>query len=56
MAGGFSEKKMAEYITETETFIVPLLKAVRSQPEYNAAAWLLKYQLTALLETQKRLL
>ena len=56
MAGGFSREKMAEYVTETETYIVPLLDVVKGQPEYNSAAWLLRYQLTALLETQKRLL
>ncbi len=56
MADGFSRKKMATYIIETEKWILPLLTIVKSVPEWNSAAWLLQYQITALLETFKRLL
>ena len=34
----------------------PLLDVVKAVPEWNNAAWLLRYQITALLETFKRLL
>lgn len=53
----FSRERMARYVTETETYIVPLLDIVRAvSPEWNNAAWLLRYQMLALLETYKRLL
>jgi len=57
MAMGFTHVKMIEYVVETETFIVPLLRIIKdSTPEWNNAAWLLSYQMLSLLETYKRLL
>lgn len=56
MADGFSREQMAEYITETEEYILPLLDVIKEEPEYNNAAWLLRYQMMTLLETFKRLL
>ncbi len=55
MADGFSRRRMAQYVTETEKYIMPLLPAVKAVPSWNNAAWLLGYQMTALLETFKRL-
>ncbi len=55
MADGFTRKRMAEYVVETERYILPMIKTIKSVPEWNSAAWLLKYQMTALLETFKRL-
>ena len=56
MADGFTRKKQAIYIVETERYVLPLLDAVRDVPGWNSAAWLLRYQMQALLETFKRLL
>ena len=56
MADGFSRKKMATYVTQTEQYVMPLLDVIKAVPEYNNASWLLRYQMMTLLETFKRLL
>ena len=56
MASGFTKKKMASYVVSTEQYVLPLIEQVKAVSEWNNAAWLLKYQMTALLETFKRLL
>ena len=56
MADGFTRKKMKTYVYETEKYVLPLLDAIKAIPEWNNAAWLLRYQITALLETFKRML
>ena len=56
MADGFSKRKMAVYVTETEKYVMPLLDVLRETPEYNNAAWLLRYQILTMVETFKRLL
>lgn len=57
MASCFSEAKMAEYIEETETYILPLLDVLKNEaPKYNDTAFLLKYQMLGLLETFKCLM
>lgn len=56
MAMGFSRPKLAEYVRSTEQYVLPLLDVVKRQPEWNNAAFLLGYQMRALLETYKRLL
>ena len=56
MADGFSKAKMMDYVSHTEQYILPLLDVVKGVTAWNNAAWLLKYQITALLETFKRLL
>ena len=53
MAAAFSRKRMASYVLETEKEIIPLLSVIKGVPEWNSAAWLLKYQLLSLLETFK---
>lgn len=35
---------------------MPLLEVVKSIPQWNNAAWLLRYQLRTMLESYKRLL
>lgn len=56
MASSFSGEKMARYITETEEYILPLIEEIkRRYPDWNDAAFLLKYQILSLLETQKAL-
>ena len=56
MADGFSGAKMAQYVVETEKYVLPLLDVIKAVPKWNNAAWLLRYQIMALLETFKRLL
>lgn len=57
MASSFSAGKMAQYITDTEENILPMLEEVkRRYLDWNDAAFLLKYQMLSLLETQKALL
>ncbi|MCR4885264.1 MAG: helix-turn-helix domain-containing protein [Clostridiales bacterium] len=56
MAYGFARSRMAEYVVETEKEILPLLDVIKSVPEWNHAAWLLRYQIASLLETFKRFL
>ena len=47
--------KRQDYIEETERYYPELLRVIREQPEYNNAAWLLKYQIRSLLLTAKRI-
>lgn len=57
MAMGFSRKKMARYVAETEQWVLPLLRVFKNvAPLWSNAAWLLQYQMVSLLETAKRLL
>ena len=56
MADGFTKTKMRNYVMQTEQYVMPLLDVIREVPEYNNAAWLLRYQMTALTEAFKRLL
>ena len=55
MSFGFSDKKIAEYVRETEAYFPELLNAVKACPEYNNAAWLLSYQIKSLLAMAKRI-
>ena len=55
MAIGFSTEKMKTYITETEKYVLPVLKKLKECPEYNDAAWQLQYQIVSYLEIYKRL-
>lgn len=57
MAASFSADKMTKYIIETELYILPLLDEIkRRYIDLNDAAFLLKYQMLGLVETQKALL
>lgn len=56
MAVGFSRDKMAKYVRQTEEYVFPLLDVVKAVPEWNNAAWLLRYQMLTMLEAFKRLL
>ncbi len=55
MSLGFPDEKIAEYVEETEKWFPPLLDIIKNHPEYNNAAWLLKYQIKGLLEMAKRI-
>lgn len=57
MVNGLSKPSMIAYIQETESYVLPLLELLKhSDPRYNKAAFLLKYQMLTLMETVKRLL
>ena len=57
MALSFSKRKMLAYIRETEEYIIPILNELKDHYlEYNDAAFMMKYQLRGLMETQKALL
>jgi GTP pyrophosphokinase len=56
MADGFDRPKMRKYVLQTEKYVLPLLEVIREVPAYKNAAWLLRYQVTTLLEAFKRLL
>ncbi len=56
MAVAFSQEKMEEYIQETVTWYLRLLKIIKGVPEFNNAAWLLAYQIRSLIQTIRRFL
>ena len=56
MSWGRSRDKIYRMITETETYYPRLIKVIKDVPEYNDAAWLLKYQIESMLDIYKRLL
>ena len=56
MADGFSRRKMVSYTEETDRYYPELLAVLKKVPEWNNAWWLLRYQMTMLLETFKRML
>ena len=56
MADGFPREKMKEYTAETDKYYPKLLEEIKKVPEWNDAWWLLRCQMTALLETFKRML
>lgn len=50
MVYGFSKKRINEYIEETRTYILPLLRNVKSMcPEYDNQMFLLKYHICSVL-------
>lgn len=56
MADAFDRAGMVDYTAETDRYYPELLEVVGKVPEWNDAWWLLRYQMTALLETFKRML
>ncbi len=56
MSWGLSRDRIYRMIRETEEYILPLLKVIKDEPEYNDAAWLLKYQMESMLDIYKRLI
>ena len=56
MSWGLSRERIFRMIKETREYVLPLLKEVRKEPEYNDAAWLLQYQMESLLDVYERLL
>ncbi len=56
MSWGLSRERIYRTIKETEKYILPLLDVIKKVPEYNDAAWLLKYQMLSMLDIYKRLM
>ena len=57
MATAFSRAKMADYILETERFVLPILDRIKHQyDDYNNAAYLIKYHMVCVMESLKRTL
>ena len=56
MSWGLSREKIYRTIKETEEYVLPLLKVIKDEKEYNNAAWLLKYQIESMLDIYKRLM
>ena len=57
MAQSFDDRKLADYIEETEIYVLPLLSKIKQTlPEYNNAVFLVKYQMLSVLESLKIML
>ena len=56
MSWGLSRNRIYHKILETEKYYPKLLKVLKDTPEYNDAAWLLKYQIESMLDIYKRLM
>ena len=56
MSWGLSRERIYRMIQETEQYVIPLLKVIKDEPEYNNAAWLLQYQMESTLDIYKRLM
>lgn len=54
MANSFSQKKLIDYIDETETYVMPILESAKySIPEYADALYVIKYHMRSVLESIK---
>lgn len=57
MSLSFTDDKLREYITETETYVLPLLRHIKHDfLEYSNAEFLINYQLRTTMETIKAML
>ncbi len=57
MATCFTSQRMADYIDETEKYVMPLLDKLKyTYTEYNDVSFLLKYHMKSVLETIKFML
>ena len=56
MSWGLSRERIYRMIKETEEYYPALIKAMKATPEYNNAAWLLRYQIESMLDIYKRLM
>lgn len=55
LSWGLARDRQLRMITETDRYVLPLLDVIRKTPEFNNAAWLLKYQIESMLDSYKRL-
>ncbi len=57
MSGGFTKKRMVEYIQETEEWFYPMIEnAKKDYPEYEKALFAMHYHILSVVETIKHLL
>ena len=56
MSWGLSRERIFRMISETDEHVIPLLKVIKAEPEFNNAAWLLQYQIESMLDIYKRLM
>jgi len=56
MSWGLSRDRIYRMIKETERYYPALLDVIKGTPEYNDAAFLLKYQIESMLDIYKRLM
>lgn len=57
MTSSFKKKRMMSYITETETYIYPLIQKVKTQQKlYEKQMFLLEYHMVSVMETIKNML
>ena len=56
MSWGLSRDRIYRMIKETEQYYPDLLEVVKGTPEYNDAAFLLRYQIESMLDIYKRLM
>lgn len=56
MSWGLSRERIYRMIKETEEYYPRLIDAIKATPEYNNAAWLLRYQIESMLDIYKRLM
>ena len=56
MSWGLKRDKQLRNIKETEKYILPLLDVVKNAPEFNNAAWLLRYQIESMINMYKRMI
>jgi GTP pyrophosphokinase len=56
MSWGKPRWKIYRMMRETEKYYPALMKVVKDIPEYNDAAWLLKYQIDSTIDVYKRLM
>lgn len=56
MSWGLSRERIYRMIKETEEYYPALLKVIKAVPEYNNAAWILRYQIESMLDIYKRLM
>ena len=56
MSWGLSRDDIYRTIIETDKYFPKLLDVLKGTPEYNNAAWLLKYQMESMLDIYKRLM
>ena len=54
MAGVFTKEKLDDYMEETETFVLPLIRKAKEEfPEYQNVLFVLKYHIISVLEAIK---
>lgn len=56
MSWGLSRDRIYRMIKETEEYFPRLLKVIKTEADYNNAAWLLQYQIESMLDIYKRLM